>query len=343
MQLTRLTIGDLRAIKQLDVNLVDAGGRPRRRLVLLGANGAGKTTILDAIAHAFQVLTPEAGFGAKSLGAGDVSDARTAQPGPESAARRGSITLEAELSNEERRAIRPYFQDAPARGTLGFLVAGEAIDNLLLSGHAFVSDGKPTFREAASAALLEGYPPCVLLPADRGVLEESEELQLKQLTGFDPRRDCLARRRDRFAPLAARLALAFSGGKRNDPHGTVARMWKVLDKHMKEMPRPVDVDGLTLRFENGDGSIVPLTALSDGQRAILLIFGELALRDPKEGVVLIDEVEQHLHPKWQREILYALTSLLPNAQFILTTQSPYLAACAPDDMLKVGDWDRDGE
>jgi predicted ATP-binding protein involved in virulence len=41
-----------------------------------------------------------------------------------------------------------------------------------------------------------------------------------------------------------------------------------------------------------------------------------------EGIILIDEIEQHLHPKWQRNILSALEKTFPNLQFIITTHSP---------------------
>lgn len=103
------------------------------------------------------------------------------------------------------------------------------------------------------------------------------------------------------------------------------------------------IEGLSLRFKTQDGAFVALRALSDGQRALLLVFGEIALRAPQHGVVLIDEVEQHLHPRWQRIIPEALTALVPTAQFILTTQSPYLAAAFPDDRLELGDWKSHGE
>jgi predicted ATP-binding protein involved in virulence len=41
-----------------------------------------------------------------------------------------------------------------------------------------------------------------------------------------------------------------------------------------------------------------------------------------EGIVLIDEIELHLHPQWQRDIIPRLTSTFPNCQFIVTTHSP---------------------
>ncbi|MEH2454396.1 AAA family ATPase [Nostoc sp.] len=73
--------------------------------------------------------------------------------------------------------------------------------------------------------------------------------------------------------------------------------------------------------------------LSDGEKCLLAMVGDLARRlaianpslpDPLQGsgIVLIDEIELHLHPKWQREIIPALTRTFPNCQFIVTTHSP---------------------
>lgn len=46
------------------------------------------------------------------------------------------------------------------------------------------------------------------------------------------------------------------------------------------------------------------------------------------GTVLIDEIEAHLHPAWQKKILKSITELFPNLQFIVTTHSPYVIASA---------------
>ena len=73
--------------------------------------------------------------------------------------------------------------------------------------------------------------------------------------------------------------------------------------------------------------------LSDGQRLFLGLIFDLGMRlliansgkeKPFEGmgVVLIDEIELHLHPKWQREIIPSLRDAFPNIQFLITTHSP---------------------
>lgn len=43
-----------------------------------------------------------------------------------------------------------------------------------------------------------------------------------------------------------------------------------------------------------------------------------------EAIVLIEEVDCHIHPRWQRKILPSLTELFPDCQFIVTTHSPYI-------------------
>ena len=81
------------------------------------------------------------------------------------------------------------------------------------------------------------------------------------------------------------------------------------------------------------GQELIINQLSDGEKCLLAMVGDLARRlaianpglpDPLqgEGVVLIDEIELHLHPKWQRNIVPALTRTFPNCQFIVTTHSP---------------------
>ncbi|MBD1927298.1 AAA family ATPase [Trichocoleus sp. FACHB-90] len=81
------------------------------------------------------------------------------------------------------------------------------------------------------------------------------------------------------------------------------------------------------------GQELIVNQLSDGEKCLLAMVGDLARRlaianpglpNPLqgEGVVLIDEIELHLHPKWQREIIPALTRTFPNCQFIVTTHSP---------------------
>ena len=82
-----------------------------------------------------------------------------------------------------------------------------------------------------------------------------------------------------------------------------------------------------------DDQDLKLEQLSDGEKMLLMLVTDLARRlaiaNPKsqdalsgEGIVLIDEIELHLHPQWQRNVIHSLTKTFPNCQFIVTTHSP---------------------
>ncbi len=86
-----------------------------------------------------------------------------------------------------------------------------------------------------------------------------------------------------------------------------------------------------------DGTVIPFEHLSDGQRTMLGLFCDLARRaavlnphfggnasTETAGVVLIDELDLHLHPNWQRRIVEGLRKTFPKVQFICTTHSPFL-------------------
>lgn len=82
-----------------------------------------------------------------------------------------------------------------------------------------------------------------------------------------------------------------------------------------------------------NGQVFSIDQLSDGEKCTLAMIGDIARRlsianptldNPLQGggIVLIDEVDLHLHPSWQRKIAGVLHSTFPNVQFILTTHSP---------------------
>jgi hypothetical protein len=341
----------LRAISRFDLDLTLAGA-PRRRVVLLGINGAGKTTTLEAVAYAFQRLQPlwgrDAEQGATLL---RPSDVRRCSGGVEASETPVAfVALDTVLSSEEHAAVRETQADAPRSGLLRFEIGAQRptggpeptwismfTDVVLTDAQAQTPVG--WHATAAAVAQRAAKAPCVYLPADRGVLTYRDDLLLSDVVGFDPRDGAVSKDRRRFGPLAARLAMAFSGNKSQDPTGTLARMWKVLAKYFPELPRPIAVDGLMLMFRTEAGVLVRLTDLSEGERAVLLLFAELATRLSEDGIALIDEIEQHLHVRWQRAVLEALTAMLPAAQVIVTSQSPYLAATASDDIVKLGGWD----
>lgn len=73
--------------------------------------------------------------------------------------------------------------------------------------------------------------------------------------------------------------------------------------------------------------------LSDGEKCYITLIGDIARKlamskgtpnKPNSGIVLIDEIDLHLHPSWQQGVVSSLKSAFPDVQFILTTHSPFV-------------------
>lgn len=104
-----------------------------------------------------------------------------------------------------------------------------------------------------------------------------------------------------------------------------------------------EIDGSKVVFKE-KGYPLSLDELSEGYRSIIIFVCDLIYRlsinteEDKnlfetKGVVLVDEIDQHLHLKWQRVIIAKLRSIFPNIQFFFTTHSPSIIQGASQDAI----------
>jgi predicted ATP-binding protein involved in virulence len=112
------------------------------------------------------------------------------------------------------------------------------------------------------------------------------------------------------------------------------------DLRAEKDPKP------TLLIEK-NGKTLDVSQLSDGERGVLSLVLDLTFRltqvNPNwenpvrdgKAVVLIDELDLHLHPKWQREIVERLEKTFPNCQFIATTHSPQIVGEVPPEKIYI--------
>jgi predicted ATP-binding protein involved in virulence len=114
----------------------------------------------------------------------------------------------------------------------------------------------------------------------------------------------------------------------------VARIWY----------EPRDI-GPRVRFETGH--VAYWSELSDGFHVFLALVGDIARRSvmlnesdggeaPQraEGVILIDEIDLHLHPQWQRIVLTGLRNAFPKLQFVVSTHSPQVLSSAQNRQVR---------
>jgi predicted ATP-binding protein involved in virulence len=109
------------------------------------------------------------------------------------------------------------------------------------------------------------------------------------------------------------------------------------------------IDRMTIKKS---GREINIELLSDGEKSLLAVVGHLSRKLSEENInldnpleasalVLIDEIELHLHPEWQRMIIPRLTKTFPNCQFIVTTHSPQVLSHVDPECIHILDYDGD--
>ncbi len=154
----------------------------------------------------------------------------------------------------------------------------------------------------------------------------------------DGYRQCLDPAIDEDSLVAWIKNMEFRALKTREKNPALEAVRNAMAKCVKNCQKvEMDRDGEELCVTLKDGCELPFRMLSDGYRNVLSMVGDIARRTailnphlrenaPIEtpGVVLIDEIDLHLHPQWQREIVDGLCNAFPNMQFIVTTHSPFI-------------------
>ncbi len=280
--------------------------------VIIGQNGAGKTTIAEAIAslvhgegEGLETFPLRRGATTGSIEFVGADDTRLARwnAGTKSAKRERLSATQLVFVYGQYRALRP--PPVRPRSTL----------NLFSS---------PAFEKNAERPVPDNLDDALRRPMTRSLFNFDEYL---------------------FRDLAAYVALVEQQGH-SEPAARAAwerlRQWlESLDATRIEGVEIVELDGRRTAAFRHAGVTLPLSDLSDGYRAMLAVVLDLAIRYTKrfstldnplsgEAMVVIDEVELNLHPRWQRRVIDQLTSLFPNTRFVLTTHSIAIVQAAID-------------
>jgi predicted ATP-binding protein involved in virulence len=320
MRVERLTLSNFRGFRSLEL------GFPRRATVLIGVNGAGKTAILDALATVLSEL----------------GDAFLRRPSPSRALLSGDLLNGA-------AAVEVAVSVTVAGAGMGWPVRAERYFADVVRGPAssVVADFVAAVGRAQVADPQLALPLALYFPTGRAFLDIPERIRTTH--AFDQ----LAALDEALTGHDAAFRLFFewfrnaedfeNQERRNRPDFRSAELEAVRAAVRRLLP---GFDGLRIERRplrmllTKDGEELDVAQLSDGERVVLALASDIARRlalsapgEPRplevEGVVLIDELELHLHPLWQRRILPALLAAFPNTQFIVTTHSPLILSELP--------------
>ena len=112
-----------------------------------------------------------------------------------------------------------------------------------------------------------------------------------------------------------------SAEKQAEMKARIGDFRSVINGLFQETEKHIEIEGNKFNIVS-KGQILPIDALSSGEKQILLIMLRVFLLEGKESYVLLDEPENSLDISWQYKLIDTLTKLNPNAQFFITTHSP---------------------
>ncbi|MDR3414916.1 MAG: AAA family ATPase [Nevskia sp.] len=351
MYVSKVILNDIRGFADLDFNLVREDGTYAGWTVFTGDNGSGKSTLLKAI----------------SIGLTGKDTARALQPSFNRWVREGSATKNASIQLEivrrseddtlvssgqapgERFPVKIVLANGGKETTLQVVVPPKkpkkysTPERTLWSPDArgWFSCGYGPFRRvfgASSEAMQQMLAPSTarfatmfqeaasLAEADRWLRDlkykELEDKQRDKSAESEPLRILLQLLKDDLIPKGLSVDRVDSDG-----------LWLV------------DKNGVQLAWaEMSDGYRAALALLTDIVRHLINAYGSAGLTATddqgrlyikRSGVVLIDEIDAHLHPTWQREIGFWLKRHFPNIQFLVTTHSPIICQAADSNGLFV--------
>jgi predicted ATP-binding protein involved in virulence len=357
MRIDRLELRNFKKFAAFDLNL------HRQFTLLIGENGAGKTSVLDAIAVALGIWLVEP---------------------PDSTlmnSRRGIDPSEIRIESS-RRGDRELFSEASGGVSIKARGQIESRDNLVWERGIKRGKRKATRAGAkeALAVIEDAYERArtddgVLLPviayygAGRAWLPHRERPKSRSAASGRARRwaafyDCL-NERIRIADLGdwfhrEAIAAVNRGGRFRPGFDVVRRAVLGCVPGADRMWFDGDRSEIVLSIE---GRAQPFSNLSAGQRMMLALVADIAIKAvtqnnhlvPEDapaltngtlpdvlaqtsGVVLIDELDVHLHPRWQRRVATDLKSTFPRIQFVCTSHSPQvIGEVAPDEIRKLDD------
>ncbi|MFK7983125.1 MAG: AAA family ATPase [Saprospiraceae bacterium] len=319
MYLKKISIKNIGCIDELEIEFKQFAGWH----VLIGDNGAGKSTILQAIALAL--------VGNNKIEALRLAYAQLIRFGEE----RGEIELKVKLCDApdyiygRLRGIN--FERSSRNGIPTAVITRKNNSDLTDDKIGFAASFGP-FRRFSGGnkeweTLYTSYPK---VAAHLSVF--GEDVALTESIEWLVRLNYKKLERDSLSAYTLKNLKKFINES------------NLLPQHVSL--EQISSEGVT--FKDGNGVLISVTEMSDGFRSVLsltfelirqLVFtfgakevfqniekGEININIP--GVVLIDEIDAHLHPTWQTRIGQSLTAYFPAIQFIVTTHSPLVCRAA---------------
>lgn len=300
-------------VRHLNNISIELSKQERKHLIITGKNGSGKTSLLDAIAVFLNSITNSK----------DPMEAMRYLEVDKKTLLRLENQKDADMKIKETKERISYYEKRIETSTGG----------VMLEMNCQLSNVLPEFKEGN--LVVAYYRADRVFQAQIPRYVEKVSLKKDYTIEESPRKDFIKYLLD----LKMTQALAASNGKREKAEKI--KLW--FEKFQNLLKGIFEDDSVILLFDEDtfkfsilmDGrEPFEFNTLSSGYAAVLDIVVDLMMRMEKhterifdfstQGIVLIDEIETHLHLTLQKKVLELLTTFFPNIQFIVSTHSPFI-------------------
>lgn len=343
MYLQSFSIKDIKCFGNVEFDFLNSNGEIKRWCVILGENGTGKSTVLQSISLA--LMGPEPANRLARL-----------EGWVRARAARGTLNAEILPGQNDRLTERGKQRTQTPYHALYAITGDQEIDvrGVHYDRPTVVFDGDKAQLNALKRGPLSeksaGWFSAGYGPFRRLLGGSPDSIRLMYPGQKEARFVTLFREDAALEDLDEWLKRIDHRSREDNEAGRYAARLKAMVEAVTSRLLPI---GVRLSSIGPNGALfntpyrvdTPILELSDGYRSMLALAADLLRRldeafdNPDdwidsngqimaEGVVLIDELDAHLHPTWQREIGFWLKEQFPNMQFIVTTHSPFISQAA---------------
>ena len=325
MKIRKIHIKEYNGLKNLNINF-ESNDKVLNTIILIGVNGSGKTRILESIYHCFKIF--------KST----VVDLELFYEKNENEVLKSLMDSEGltEIEKEMQKDIEytdclrniKYYNEDYKEGknqNINSKIISQSFKKLKIFPKIIYVPTEINFQkvEIASPMLVQEY----------SFLNIVDSILIKDVPSY----------------IATRI-MEMANEQENTPMGEIrAAVFKEINEIFEILDLDIKISGISKNaksipiFTNSAGDKFDINELSSGEKQLFLRTLAIKMLNPENSIILIDEPELSLHPRWQQRIVDVYRKIGKNNQIIIATHSPHILGSVKKENIMLLDKDDEGK